>query len=61
MGNKGWDAALSAVDMASLKGAGRQSPVASRKAFSIQHSAIRQSNSRPPGARDKKRKARKSG
>jgi len=30
MGNKGWDAALSAVEMASLKVAGRQSPVANR-------------------------------
>ncbi len=28
MGNKGWDAALSAVEMASLRVAGRQSPVA---------------------------------
>ena len=31
MGNKGWDAALSAVEMASLKVAGRQPPVARRK------------------------------
>jgi len=31
MGNKGWDAALSAVEMASLKVASRQSPVARRK------------------------------
>jgi len=30
MGNKGWDAALSAVEMANLKVAGRQSPVASK-------------------------------
>ena len=31
MGNKGWDAALSAVEMARLKVASRQSPVARRK------------------------------
>jgi 6,7-dimethyl-8-ribityllumazine synthase len=31
MGNKGWDAALSAVEMASLKVASRRSPVARRK------------------------------
>jgi len=32
MGNKGWDAALSAVEMASLRVAGRQSPVARKVA-----------------------------
>ena len=32
MGNKGWDAALSAVEMASLKVSGRQSPVARKVA-----------------------------
>jgi len=53
MGNKGWDAALSAVEMASLKGA------VGRKGLSTQPSALRRSGSRSPGAHDKKGRLRK--
>jgi 6,7-dimethyl-8-ribityllumazine synthase len=53
MGNKGWDAALSAVEMASLKG------VVGRKALSTQYSALGRSGLRSRGTHDKKRRPRK--
>jgi len=49
MGNKGWDAALSAVEMAGLRG------VVGRKALSSQHSAISQRGSPSPRPRKKRR------
>ncbi len=57
MGNKGFEAALAAVEMANLKEAvvGRQSPVVS-KAVSSQLSAVRKKGTSKPSTRPTKRK-----
>ncbi len=58
MGNKGFEAALAAVEMANLKAVvGRQSSVAS-KAVSSQPSAVRRAQKSKPSTRHAKRKAK---
>jgi 6,7-dimethyl-8-ribityllumazine synthase len=52
MGNKGWDAALSAVEMATLKS------VVGRKAVSTQHSALSRSGSRSAYPRKRPRRGK---
>ena len=53
MGNKGWDAALSAIEMASLKSA------VGRKALSTQHSAFTRRGSRRRPATGKRQNSRR--
>ena len=58
MGNKGWEAALSAIEMASLGAASRKSKVAKNTAVSTQHSALSSSALRSGSASKRRRRTR---